>query len=88
MKRTDARPLKDFSMWAMLQSGGQKPNVPLLRQLIRDWITMATQKDAGQRKNSKGISFDNVERVRMGILCEAVALELSGVLAKLEEEEK
>ena len=46
---------------------------------------MATQKTAGQRKDQpKDLSWDNLERVKMGILCEAVALVLSGDLDKLE----
>ena len=49
---------------------------------------MATQKTAGQRKDKKGdLSWDNLERVKMGILCEAVALVLSGKLDELEESE-
>ena len=43
---------------------------------------MATQKDAGQR-GMKSINWDNMERVKMGILCEAVALVLSGKLDEL-----
>lgn len=32
------------------------------------------------------MSWDNPERIKMGILCEAVALVLSGKLDELEEE--
>lgn len=35
MARLDPRPLEDFSMWAMLQRGGQKSNIPLLRELVQ-----------------------------------------------------
>ena len=72
-------------MWVMLQRGGQKSNIPALKQLVNDWVKMTTQKTAGQRKDRpKDLSFDNLERVKMGILCEAVALVLSGDLDKLE----
>lgn len=92
--RMDAKPLEDFAMWAMLQPGGQKGNVQGLKSFVHDWITMATQKNAGQRNGSKGIpweagskavSWDNLERVKMGILCEAVALVLSGKLNNIPE---
>ena len=47
---------------------------------------MVTRKTAGQRKDKKGdLSWDNLERVKMGILCEAVALVLSGKLDELED---
>lgn len=85
MARLDPRPLEDFSMWAMLQRGGQKSNIPLLRELVGQWVQMTTQKIAGQRnRNRKDLSWDNMERVKMGILCEAVALVLSGDLDRLE----
>lgn len=83
MERLDPRPLEDFSMWAMLQRGGQKSNIPLLRELVGQWVQMTTQKTAGQR-GGKDLTWDNMERVKMGILCEAVALVLSGDLERLE----
>ena len=83
MARLDPRPLEDFSMWAMLQRGGQKSNIPLLRELVGQWVQMTTQKTAGQR-GGKDLSWDNLDRVKMGILCEAVALVLSGDLDRLE----
>lgn len=52
---------------------------------MQDWIKLATQKTAGQR-GGKDLSWDNLERIKMGILCEAVALVLSGKLDELEEE--
>ena len=83
MARLDPRPLEDFSMWAMLQRGGQKSNIPLLRELVGQWVQMTTQKTAG-RRGGKDLSWDNLDRVKMGILCEAVALVLSGDLDRLE----
>ena len=85
MANLDPRPLEDFTMWVMLQRGGQNSNIPALKQLVNDWVKMTTQKTAGQRKDRpKDLSWENLERVKMGILCEAVALVLSGDLDKLE----
>ena len=72
-------------MWAAFRNGGQRSNIPALKELVRQWIQLATQKTAGQR-GGKDLSWDNLERIKMGILCEAVALVLSGMLDKVEEE--
>ncbi len=86
MKRMDEKSLEDFSMWAAFKAGGQTANIKQLKELVGEWVQMAIQKTAGQEKyRTKGeLSFDNVERVKMGILCEAVALVLSGKLDELE----
>lgn len=42
MANLDPRPLENFSMWVMLQRGGQKSNIPALKQLVDDWLKMAT----------------------------------------------
>ena len=85
MMRMDATPLEDFAVWAAFKAGGQSSNIPLLKQLVNDWLRMAMQKTAGQPQyGPKDLSFDNIERVKMGILCEAVALVLSGKLDELE----
>ena len=87
MARMDARPLEDFTMWAMLQDMGQCFEPDVLEDLVRQWIQMATQKTAGQRKDkARDLTWDNLERVKMGVLGEAVALVLSGKLDKLKEE--
>ena len=78
----DPRPLEDFSMWAAIQN--PKPNIPVLKELVREWVQMATQKTAGQR-GGKDLPWDNLERIKMGILCEAAALVQSGELDRLEE---
>lgn len=85
MKRMDEKSLEDFSMWAAFKAGGQTANIKQLKELVGEWIQMVMQKTAGQRANKKDLSFDNVERVKMGILCEAVALVLSGKLDELED---
>lgn len=85
MSHQNPAPLEDFSMWAALQAGGQNADIENLKELVNQWIQMATQKTAGQR-GGKDLSWDNLERVKMGILCEAVALVLSGKLDELEAE--
>lgn len=77
-------------MWAVFQTGGQQADIPLLKELVGQWIQMTTQKTAGQRqcKRPEDLSWDNLERVKMGILCEAVALVLSGKLDELESNER
>lgn len=86
--RQDPKPLEDFSMWAAFQAGGQQADISILKELVGQWLQMTTQKTAGQRKDKKDdVSWDNLERVKMGILCEAVALVLSGKLDELEDKE-
>ena len=57
MGKLDPRPLEDFSMWTMLQRGGQKSNIPMLRELVGQWVQMTTQNTAGQR-GGKDLPFD------------------------------
>ena len=72
------RPLEDFSIWAAAQ-GGEPFDPDLLEELVTDLLHMATQKTAGQRKDSpKDLSFENLERIRMGILAEATMLVIQG----------
>ena len=74
----DPRPMEDFSIWAAAQAG--KPFDPdLLEELVHDLLRMATQKTAGQRKDHKrDIPFENLERIRMGILAESTMLVMQG----------
>lgn len=86
------RPVKGYEGKYIVSNKGnvmsvprQKSNIPMLRELVSQWVQMATQKTAGQRNgNRKDLSWDNMKRVKMGILCEAVALVLSGDLDRLE----
>jgi hypothetical protein len=84
--RFDPTPIEDFSMWAALQQGGTSANIPLLKEFVYQWVKATTQKTAGQRKRGKDIDWDELPRIKMGILCEAVALVLSGKLDELEED--
>lgn len=88
MERLDPAPLEDFGLWSILQNWGRTTNIPLLKDLAGQWIRMATQKTAGQKQYAKkgDIDFENIERIRMGILWEAAALVFSGRLDKIERE--
>lgn len=86
----------ELAMWSFLQPGhGQKADIPLLKEAVHDLCQMTMQKTAGQKKPSgkgkykeKDISWDNLERVKFTIICEAVLLVLSGKLDQLEAEKK
>ncbi len=86
MTRQDPMQPENFSMWAAFRAGGQAANILMLKELVDQWLQMAAQKTAGQR-GGKDLSWDNMERVKMGILCEAVSLVLSGKLDGLEASE-
>lgn len=79
-------PMEEVGIWAMLQPehAGQ-PDIPLLKESVRDLCRMTMQKTAGQRKDRRGdISFDNLDRLKWTILMEACLLVLSGKLDALE----
>ena len=76
----DPQPLEDFSIWAAAQ-GGEPFDPDQLEELVKDLVHMTTQKTAGQRKDhKKDVPFENLERIRMGILAEATMLVLQGGL--------
>ena len=67
------------TMWSIMQMGGMKANYPVLKEACMELRQMMMQKTAGQRKDKpKDLSFDNLERVKATIICEAMALVLSG----------
>ena len=78
------------TMFKFLQIGNQKANVPQYKQAIQDLITMMTQKNSGQIHNSnKSINWEeNFDMTIITIVCESVALFLSGNLNKLEEDKR
>lgn len=80
-----ANDLKD-SMWDFLKDGKQEANITALKDAVYTLIQMTTQKDAGQRKDSKGVPFEILDMVKWQIICESVCLVLSGKLDGLEEE--
>lgn len=67
------------TMWAFMQMGGLKADYPALKEACMELRQMMIQKTAGQRKDKpKDLSWDNLERVKVTIICEAMALVLSG----------
>lgn len=77
------------AMWSFLQMGGQKANIQLLRENCERLQQMMLQKTAGQRKDKpKDVSFDELDGICNGIVIEAMAMYLSGLLDRLEAEEK
>lgn len=82
-----ANSIKD-SMWDFLKDGHQVADIKALKDSVYNLIQMTTQKTAGQRANQPNhISFEVLELLKWQIICEAVALVLSGELDKLEEME-
>ena len=67
--------------------GGLKANYPMLKEACMELRQMLMQKTAGQRKDKpKDLSLDNLERVKVTIICEAMALVLSGEYEPKEQE--
>ena len=82
----------ELAIMSFLQPGhGQKADISLLKEAVHDLCQMTMQKTAGQKRpngkgkyNEKDLSWDNLERVKFTIICEAVLLVLSGELDQLE----
>ena len=75
-------------MWDFLKDGKQKANVKALKNAVYTLIGMSTQKTAGQRSNKpKDMSFEMLELLKWQIVCESVALVLSGKLDGMEDEQ-
>lgn len=77
--------IKDF-MWSMfwMTHEVQKADIDQLEDDIKTLIKMTTQKTAGQRKDKmKDISWDDLERIQMNIICGATVLYLTGCLDEL-----
>lgn len=74
------------TMWAFLQMGGQKSNIPALKKYCEAFRQAMMQKTGGQEphKNSGDIDFNEIDTIANFIVIEAMALYLSGDLEKLE----
>ena len=67
-----------FSLWAAAQNG-QPFDPDTVGRAVQDLLHMATQKAAGQRKHKpRDLAFENLERIRMGILAEATMPVMQG----------
>lgn len=77
--------IKD-TMWAMFWKGKQKANLPELEDSVKRLIRMATQKNAGQRKDATCIDWSTLDMEFMRIAIEAAAFVLDDRFEKLKEE--
>lgn len=78
--------MMEFPMWAHLKQGGQKANVKYLKECCSDLETMLMQKTAGQRENKpKDIDWNRLDGILVSIICETMALHLSGKLDQIKE---
>ena len=88
----DAKKVKRDSfdtMWAFLQMGWQKSNIPALKEHCEMLRKLMTQRTAGQRADKPSdISFAELDTVMNVIVIEAMCLYFSGDLDKLEGEER
>lgn len=73
-------------MWQFLLMGGQKANIPALKEHCAALQQAMLQKTGGQEKYKKAVDvdFDDVPTLINCIAIEAMALYLSGDLDKLE----
>ena len=81
----DPESLRGHAKWekpenlAFIIVDGLKADYPALKEACMELRQMMMQKTAGQRKDKpKDLSWDNLERVKVTIICEAMALVLSG----------
>ena len=74
-------------MWSFLMMGNQEANIPALKENLDLLRQAMIQKTAGQRKDDPGhyVSFDDIGTICNIIVCEAMALYLSGDLDRLEK---
>lgn len=74
------------TMWSFLLMGGQKSNIPALKEYCAALQQAMLQKTGGQEKYKKAVDvdFDDVPTLINCIVIEAMALYLSGDLDKLE----
>lgn len=73
------------AMWSFLMLGGQKTNVPALKEHCEILQRALLQKTAGQRKNlPHDVDWKELDAVINVIVIETMALYLSGDLDKLE----
>lgn len=83
MSDNPANAIKDV-MWDFLKDKAQEADVEALTNAVYSLIQMTTQKDGGQRgEHPKNIPFELLELVKWEIICESVALVLSGKLDEL-----
>lgn len=82
--RMDAKHDALDTMWAFLQMGGQKADIPALKEYCGIFRRMMIQKTAGQQNNKSDISFAQLDTICNAIVIESMSLYLSGELDRLE----
>ena len=89
MSTNPANAIKD-TMWRFLMDGGQKANIPALKEYVYELIQMTTQKTAGQKQYAAKTHFpwEELDMTLMSIVIEATSLVLSGELDKIESKEE
>ncbi|MCQ5211146.1 hypothetical protein [Megasphaera massiliensis] len=87
MKKDKMKNQVKSTMWSFLMMGGQKANIPALKEAVLKLCKATRQKTAGQRRKNGDVDWDELWIYQMTIVCEATALVLSGELDKLEEGE-
>lgn len=76
-------------MWSFLSLGGQKANYPALKDACMQLRKMMMQKTAGQRRDRpKDLRFEDMETLCKIIVCEAMALVLSGEYEEVSNNDK
>lgn len=71
------------AMWDFVKTGYQTGDPQALKTAVYELVGMATQKDGGQRPDSKGLPFELLDMVKWKIIVEASALVLSGQIDRL-----
>lgn len=86
MKSNPANDIPDHT-WDFLKDGAHKHNIRALRDAVYSLIKMTTQKTAEQSRanNRNDMPFQCLDMVKWVVICEAVALVLSGELDKLDD---
>lgn len=84
-KQIDVKHDSFDTMWAFLQMGGQKSDIPVLKEHCETLYKMMMQKTAGQRKDKPNdVDFADLDMLFNFIIIEAMCLYLSGDLDRLE----
>lgn len=76
-----------YAMWNFLHMGGQKVNIPALKENCELLQRAMMQKTAGQRSNKRtDVDFRELDAIINGVVIETMALYLSGDLNILQTE--
>lgn len=82
--RKKSKMIGDTDNFQHLRKGNHKANLQALESAINTLVKMATQKNAGQRKDG-AIPWEILDLVKWQIICEATALVLDENFEKVKE---